>query len=160
MLYLSPRREDLDAIEVASRDEIAALQLKRLKWTLRHVDDNVPHYWKKFDQAGVHPDDLNSLDDLAKFPFTVKEDLRVNYPFGLFAVPAEKSYAPTPLRAQRANRPWWATPGAISTHGPTWWRARSARPAVGRACVCIYRTATACSPVASVRTTAPSGSAA
>ena len=90
MLDLSPKKQDLDPIEMASRDEIAALQLKRLKWTLRHVYDNVPHYWKKFDQAGVHPDDLNSLDDLAKFPFTTKEDLRSNYPFGLFAVPMQQ----------------------------------------------------------------------
>src|SRR5262245_50215802 len=90
MLDLTPRKEDLDPIEVASRDEIAALQLKRLKWTLRHVYDNVPHYWKKFDSAGVHPDDLNSLEDLAKFPFTSKEDLRTNYPFGLFAVPIQQ----------------------------------------------------------------------
>ena len=58
MWDLRPSKEDLDPIEVASRDEIAALQLKRLKWTLRHVYDNVPHYWKKFDEAGVHPDDL------------------------------------------------------------------------------------------------------
>jgi phenylacetate-CoA ligase len=90
LLDLTPRREDLDPIEIASRDEIAALQLERLKRTLRHVYDNVAHYWKKFDAAGVHPDDLNSLADLAKFPFTTKEDLRANYPFGLFAVPREQ----------------------------------------------------------------------
>ncbi|KAB2914867.1 MAG: phenylacetate--CoA ligase [Hyphomicrobiaceae bacterium] len=90
MQDLTPRREDLDPIEIASRDEIAAVQLARLKWTLRHVYNNVPHYWKKFDAAGVHPDDLNTLADLAKFPFTTKEDLRSNYPFGLFAVPREQ----------------------------------------------------------------------
>jgi phenylacetate-CoA ligase len=87
MLDLSPSKEDLDPVEVASRDEIAALQLKRLKWTLRHVYDNVPHYRKKFHEASVHPDDLSSLEDLAKFPFTTKADLRDNYPFGMFAVP-------------------------------------------------------------------------
>ena len=87
MLDLTPARETLDPIEIASRDEIAALQLQRLKTTLRRVYDNVPAYWKKFDAAGVHPDDLKSLADLAKFPFTTKEDLRANYPFGLFAVP-------------------------------------------------------------------------
>ena len=80
----------LDPIEIASRDEIAALQLQRLKATLRRVYDNVPAYRKKFDAAGVHPDDLKSLADLAKFPFTTKEDLRANYPFGLFAVPQEE----------------------------------------------------------------------
>ena len=90
MLDLTPRREDLDPIEIASRDEIAALQLQRLKTTLRHVYDNVPHYWKSFDAAGVHPDDLKSLEDLANFPFTTKEDLRANYPSGLFAVPPEE----------------------------------------------------------------------
>ena len=89
MLDLTPRREDLDPIEIASRDEIGALQLQRLKTTLRRVYDNVPAYWKKFDAAGVHPDDLKTLADLAKFPFTTKEDLRANYPFGLFAVPGE-----------------------------------------------------------------------
>jgi len=89
VLDLTPRKEDLDPIEIASRDEIAALQLQRLKATLRRVYDNVPAYWKKFDAAGVHPDDLNTLADLARFPFTTKEDLRANYPFGLFAVPSE-----------------------------------------------------------------------
>ena len=89
MLDLTPRREDLDPIEVASRDEIAALQLARLKRTLRHVYDNVPHYWKAFDAADVHPDSLDTLADLAKFPFTTKADLRASYPFGLFAVPRE-----------------------------------------------------------------------
>ncbi|WP_156862606.1 phenylacetate--CoA ligase PaaK [Casimicrobium huifangae] len=77
----------LHPIESASRDEIAALQLQRLKWSLRHAYDNVPHYKRKFDAKGVHPDDLKTLADLAKFPFTSKSDLRDNYPFGLFAVP-------------------------------------------------------------------------
>ncbi|PLX39271.1 MAG: phenylacetate--CoA ligase [Hyphomicrobiales bacterium] len=86
---LSPRREDLDPIEVASRDEISALQLERLKWSVRHAYDNVPHYRASFDAAGVHPDDLKTLSDLGKFPFTAKQDLRDNYPFGMFAVPRE-----------------------------------------------------------------------
>jgi phenylacetate-CoA ligase len=90
MLDLSPRKEDLEPIELASRDEISALQLRRLKWVLRHVYDNVPHYWKKLDAAGVHPDSLTSLEDLAKFPFTTKSDLRSSYPFGMFAVPIEQ----------------------------------------------------------------------
>ena len=80
----------LDPIEKASIDELRALQLERLKWSLRHAYDNVPHYRKKFDDKGVHPDDLKSLADLAKFPFTTKHDLRDNYPFGMFAVPMEK----------------------------------------------------------------------
>ena len=86
---LSPRKEDLDPIEIASRDEISELQLRRLKKTLQHAYENVPFYRSRFDAAGVHPGDLKSLDDLAHFPFTTKADLRENYPFGMFAVPRE-----------------------------------------------------------------------
>jgi phenylacetate-CoA ligase len=77
-------------IERASRDEIMTLQAKRLSWTLHHAYENVPFYRRKFDQAGVHPSDFRQLDDLVHFPFTEKNDLRDNYPFGLFAVPREK----------------------------------------------------------------------
>ena len=90
MKDLTPTKSDLDPIEVASRDEIEALQLDRLKWSLRHAYDNVPMYKQRFDEAGVHPDDLKTLADLAKFPFTYKNDLRDNYPFGLFAVPRDQ----------------------------------------------------------------------
>ncbi len=83
-------KRELDPIEIASRDEIEALQLKRLQWSLAHAYENVPHYRTAFDQAGVHPDHLTSLSDLGRFPFTVKDDLRSNYPFGMFAVPREK----------------------------------------------------------------------
>ncbi|CAN7273575.1 MULTISPECIES: phenylacetate--CoA ligase PaaK [unclassified Variovorax] len=85
-----PAPGDLEAIEKASRDEIAALQLQRLQSSLRRAYDKVPHYRKAFDEKGVHPGDLKQLSDLAKFPFTVKKDLRDNYPFGLFAVPREQ----------------------------------------------------------------------
>jgi phenylacetate-CoA ligase len=71
-------------------DELAALQLERLQWTLRHAYTNVPAYTRKFDEAGVHPDDCKELADLAKFPFTTKQDLRENYPFGMFAVPQDQ----------------------------------------------------------------------
>jgi phenylacetate-CoA ligase len=87
MPVVKPQPGDLDAIETASRDEIAALQLQRLQATLRHVYENVPHYRKAFDEKRVHPSDLKQLSDLAKFPFTTKSVLRDNYPFGLFAVP-------------------------------------------------------------------------
>ncbi|WP_299202978.1 phenylacetate--CoA ligase PaaK [uncultured Tateyamaria sp.] len=87
MKDLTPARSTLDPIEIASRDEIEALQLDRLKWSLNHAYTNVPHYKAAFDAAGVHPDDLTSLSDLAKFPFTTKQDLRTNYPFDMFAVP-------------------------------------------------------------------------
>jgi phenylacetate-CoA ligase len=81
---------EMDDTERASRDAIMALQTGRLAWSLRHAYDNVTHYQKVFDQAGVHPDDFKELADLAKFPFTVKTDLRDNYPFDMFAVPREK----------------------------------------------------------------------
>ncbi|QDI74691.1 MULTISPECIES: phenylacetate--CoA ligase PaaK [Leisingera] len=84
---LTPNKSDLDPIEIASIDEIRNLQLERLKWSVRHAYDNVAMYKQRFDEAGVHPDDLQELKDLAKFPFTYKNDLRDNYPFGLFAVP-------------------------------------------------------------------------
>lgn len=90
MKDLTPSKASLDPIEVASRDEIEALQLERLKWSLAHTYTNVPFYKSSFDAAGVHPDDLTSLADLTKFPFTVKTDLRANYPFGMFAVPREQ----------------------------------------------------------------------
>jgi phenylacetate-CoA ligase len=81
---------NLEPIETASLDELRALQLQRLQWSLRHAYENVAHYRESFRAAGVHPHDLRSLDDLAKFPFTVKDDLRANYPFGMFAVPREQ----------------------------------------------------------------------
>ena len=90
MKDLSPKLGELDGIEVASRDEIEALQLTRMQWSLRHAYDNVPMYKARFDEVGVHPDDLKSLADLAKFPFTHKSDLRDNFPFGMFAVPRER----------------------------------------------------------------------
>ncbi|MFT7772432.1 phenylacetate--CoA ligase PaaK [Roseateles sp.] len=85
-----PRPGDLDPIETASRDELQALQLQRLRWSLQHAYDNVPHYKAKFDEKGVHPSELKTLADVARFPFTTKHDLRANYPFGMFAMPREK----------------------------------------------------------------------
>jgi phenylacetate-CoA ligase len=85
-----PRPGDLEPIETASRDELQALQLKRLQWTLQHAYEHVPHYRRAFDEQGVHPSDCKTLADLAKFPFTAKADLRANYPFGMFAVPREQ----------------------------------------------------------------------
>ena len=90
MVQRHPSADELEPIERASRDELQALQLERLKWSLRHAYENVPHYRSAFDAAGVHPDDLTSLADLARFPFTDKKTLRDNYPFGLFAVPRER----------------------------------------------------------------------
>lgn len=85
-----PEPLKLDAIETASRDELMALQLQRLKWSIKHAYDNSPVYRRKFDEAGVHPDDITSLADLSRFPFTTKKDLRDNYPYGMFAVPQDQ----------------------------------------------------------------------
>jgi phenylacetate-CoA ligase len=90
MQDLRPRPGDLESIETASVDELQALQLERLRRSVRHAYDNVAHYRSSFAAAGVHPDDVKALDDLAKLPFTTKADLRNNYPFGMFAVPREQ----------------------------------------------------------------------
>ncbi|WP_018001580.1 phenylacetate--CoA ligase PaaK [Paracoccus sp. N5] len=90
MQDLSPNRKELDPIETASRDEIEALQFHRMKRSLKHAFENSPFYRNRFIQADVHPEDLKSLKDIAKFPFTVKQDLRDTYPFGMFAVPQTK----------------------------------------------------------------------
>ncbi len=113
-----PPDPNLDPIETASRDEIAALQLSRLRRTLQHAYDNVAHYRARFDEKGVHPADLASLDDLAAFPFTVKDDLRRGYPFGMFAVPRSRvirihassgtTGIPTVVGYTRADLDTWA----------------------------------------------------
>jgi phenylacetate-CoA ligase len=90
MTAKKPLPGELDPIETASRDEISALQLERLKWSVRHSYDNVEPYRRKCLEKGIHPDDLKTLSDLGKFPFMTKNDLRDNYPFGLFAVPRNK----------------------------------------------------------------------
>jgi phenylacetate-CoA ligase len=90
MSLISTSPNKLEAIETASRDEIEALQLQRLRHTLTHTYDNVAHYRQAFDAKGVHPSDLKQLSDLSRFPFTVKSDLRNNYPYGMFAVPREQ----------------------------------------------------------------------
>ena len=111
-------RNRLDPIETASRDEIAALQLARLRASLQHARDNVPHYRSRFGDAGLAPSDLESLGDLSAFPFTTKEDLRRNYPFGMFAVPRERvirihassgtTGTPTVVGYTRADLDMWA----------------------------------------------------
>ena len=90
MLDLTPARAELDPIEIASRDEIETLQLERLQWSLEHAYDNVDLYRRRFDEAGVHPDDCRGLEDLPKFPLTTKAELRESYPFGMFAVPLDR----------------------------------------------------------------------
>jgi phenylacetate-CoA ligase len=90
MTVKQPAPGDLEPIETASADELQDLQLQRLRWTLQHAYDHVPHYRQAFDARGVHPSDCRSLADLSRFPFTTKADLRAQYPFGMFAVPRER----------------------------------------------------------------------
>jgi len=151
---------DLDPIERASADELQALQLERLRWSLRHAYGNVPHYRAAFDAAGVHPDDCKDLADLAKYPLTSKADLRENYPFGMFAVPREQvvrvhASSGTTGRATvvgytRDDVEVWATVMARSI------RAAGGRPATSS----TTPTATGCSPEGSARTTGRRSSAA
>lgn len=128
----APDKAILDPIEIASRDEISALQLQRLKASLANAYANVPAYKAKFDAAGVHPDDLRTLDDLQKFPFTTKADLRDNYPFGMFAVPREK-VARIHASSGTTGRP--TVVGYTKTDIDTWadLMARSIRASGGRA---------------------------
>lgn len=140
MLNLTPPRASLDPIEIASRDEIAALQLTRLKASLHHAYTNVAHYQRSFDAAGVHPDDCRHLNDLAKFPFTSKADLRDHYPYGLFAVPRERvarihassgtTGKPTVVGYTKADLDMWASVMARSI------RASGGRP--GMVCHIAY----------------------
>ena len=132
MTVKRPALGDLEPIEQASRDEITALQLQRLQATLQHAYDHVPHYRKAFDARGVHPGDLKRLSDLSKFPFTVKNDLRQNYPFGMFAVPRSQ-VARIHASSGTTGKP--TVVGYTRNDIDTWARlvARSIRAAGGRA---------------------------
>ena len=123
---MSDKREHYEAIEVAGRDEIAALQLERLKKVVRSAFENVPHYRSALAAAEVHPDDIRSLDDLRRLPFTAKDDLRAAYPFGMLAVPREKlrrihassgtTGKPTVAGYTAADVDMWATVAARSIY--------------------------------------------
>ena len=127
-----PNSGDLEPIEQASRDEITALQLQRLRATLQQVYDHVPHYRQAFDAKGVHPADLKQISDLSRFPFTVKNDLRQNYPFGMFAVPRNQ-VARIHASSGTTGKP--TVVGYTKNDIDTWARlvARSIRAAGGRA---------------------------
>ena len=150
----------LEAIEMASRDEIAALQVERLKRTLKNVYENVPAYRKKFDAVGVAPSDFKHLDDLEKFPYTTKQDLRENYPFGMFAVPKEHvvrvhassgtTGKPTVVGYTRNDINTWAD----------WSPVRFEQVAPALACSFTSLSATAYSPGGWECTMGPNGSAA
>ena len=134
MLDLAPRIEDLEPIESASNDELRSpLQLERLRRALAHAYANVAHYRASFDAAGVHPEDCRSLEDIGRFPFTTKEDLRATYPFGMFAVPEDQV---TRIHASSGTtgRPTVVgyAEAKTSTSGPTSSRARSEPRAGGR----------------------------
>ncbi len=132
-----PRRDELDPIEIASRDEIAALQCERLAKTLAHAYARVPHYRRAFDAAGAHPDDFRHLSDLAKFPLTAKDDLRANFPFGLFAVPRER-IARLHASSGTTGKP---TVVGYTRHDLAMWAevvARSIRAAGGRAGMILH----------------------
>src|SRR5512138_2744493 len=132
MTARKPSPSELEPIECASRQDLQALQLERLRWTLQHAYDNVQCYRQKFDRAGVKPSDLKSLADLAKFPFTLKKDLRDNYPFGMFAVPREKVVR---LHASSGTTGKPTVVGYTAKDVDTWATvmARSIRAAGGRA---------------------------
>ena len=127
-----PAPGDLEPIELASRDEVTALQLQRLRVTLQHAYDHVPHYRQAFDAKSVHPTDLKQLSDLSLFPFTVKNDLRQNYPFGMFAVPRNQ-IARIHASSGTTGKP--TVVGYTKNDIDTWARlvARSIRAAGGRA---------------------------
>ena len=137
-----PAPGELEGIETA-------LQLQRLKWTLRHAYDNVAHYRAAFDAAGVRPDDLRTLADLAKFPFTVKTDLRDHYPFGMFAVPRERVVR---IHASSGTTGRPTVVGYTAKDIETW--------ATVMARSITSRTGMACSPGGWAPTTAPKSSAA
>lgn len=144
----------LDPIETASRDELQALQTQRLKWTLKHAYENVPMYRRKFDAAGVHPDDFRELNDLQKFPCTTKQDLRDNYPFDTFAVPMEQVVRIHASSGTTGKPTVVGIRKTILITGPILSPVRCARPVVQQKIKFTSPTAMACLPAALARTTA------
>ena len=111
--------DQLEPIEKASKDALVALQLDRLKATLHQAYDKVPHYKKKLDAAGVgHSGDLKALADLEMFPFTTKEDLRQNYPFGMFATPMDAIVRLHASSGTTGNRRWSGIPSGHDIWSP------------------------------------------
>ena len=147
--------EGLDPIETASLDELQALQLQRMRWSLQHAYDHVPHYRAAFDAKGVQPGDLKSLADLALFPFTTKKDLRDNYPFGMFAVPREQ-VARVHASSGTTGKP--TVVGYTAADIDVWSRARCVPLAPAPETSSTSLMAMVCSPVAWARITVPSGS--
>ena len=148
--------DEVESIERASRDELAALQLARLRAILSHAYANVPLYRSRFDAAGVHPSDLRHLGDISMFPFTVKADLREHYPFAMLAVPREGSREFTRHQARPDGPRSSDTRRPTSTCGRSSLPVPCAPPECDVETSCTSRTGTACSPAGLARTTAPS----
>ncbi len=148
-------RKLLDPIEIASRDEIAALQTRRLKWTLAHAYKNVPIYRKKFDDAGVHPSDFRRLEDLAIFPLHHQGRPAQGLPVRHVRDPAREMRAHPCLVGHHGQADGRGLqPGRHRELGKRSSRVRSALPAGCRATSCMSLTATGCSPAVWARTTA------
>ena len=152
-MYWQPESESMD------RKELEQLQLERLESTLNRVYMNVPFYRKKFDEVKFNPDDLRSLDDLSRLPFTTKNDLRENYPYGLFAVPLREVVR---IHASSGTTGMSTVVGYSKNDIKTWstWSRGSWRPAASPRMMSFRsHSITAFSPAPSAFTTAPSGSA-
>jgi hypothetical protein len=119
-------------LETLSRERLEKLQDERLRFVVGYVYERVPFYRQRLDEAGVDPKAFGGLKDLHKLPFTRKDHLRENYPFGLFAVPRERWPGSTPVAAPRGNPRWWATPKKTSRSSPRWWPAPWQRRGPGR----------------------------
>ena len=149
-----------DDLRTWSVDRLRSEQTARLRETVQAAYASVPHYRAAFDAMGLHPHDLRSLDDLARFPFTTKAELRESIPSACSPCPGSRWPASTPRRAPPARRRSSATPGPTSTCGPSLHRARSAPPVCGPATSSTSPSATGCSPAASAAITGPSAWAA
>ena len=145
----------LDPIETASIDELQALQTQRLKWTLNHAYNNVPMYKRKFDAAGVHPDDFRELADIRKFPCTTKQDLRDNYPFDTFAVPMEQVVRIHASSGTTGKPTVVGYTRATLTTGPIWWPLLRAAGAARRT-KSMWPMVMVCLPAGWALTTVPS----
>ena len=147
--------DQLDPMETASIDELRAHQLERLQWTVNHAYSNVPMYKQRFDQLGLHPDDIKTLDYLAKLPFTTKSDLRDNYPYGMFATPMNQVVRLHASSGRLVSQRSLDTPKMISIIGPTLWLVRSVLRAGAKAICYIMLMVTACLLAAWVHIMAP-----
>src|SRR5579885_887297 len=139
-------------IETLPREKLRKLQDERLRSMVAYVYERVPFYRDTFGRAGLKPDDIRSVEDLPKLPFTRKQDLKEHYPFGLLAVPREQTVRIHAVAARQERLPSSATPVTISIFSPKSWPVRSSQPALAPVCSCTTPMATASSPAASAFT--------